>query len=185
MKPMPSSLWWMQQPVSLTWMIQWHHCFGKSTKPVFLTVNKVDTNERPFEAAEFLQLGFEHIFIAAASGSGSGEPFDAISALITEEASEETKEMLAGLPKFAIMGQPNTGKSSLLNALTGQERTIVSDIAGTTVIRFIRTINYSRRNLSSSIRLVSGGKAKCMKTWSSILLSGQSKQWMKPMYACS
>lgn len=104
----------------------------KSTKPVFLTVNKVDTNERLLEAAEFYSLGFEHIFfIAAASGSGSGELLDAISALITEEASEETKEM-AGLPKFAIMGQPNTGKSSLLNALTGQERTIVSDIAGTT-----------------------------------------------------
>lgn len=104
----------------------------KSTKPVFLTVNKVDNNERMLEATEFYSLGFEHVFfIAAASGSGTGELLDAISALITEEASEETMEMSA-LPKFAIMGQPNTGKSSLLNALTGQERTIVSDIAGTT-----------------------------------------------------
>lgn len=104
----------------------------KSIKPVFLTVNKVDNNERLLEAAEFYSLGFEHIFfIASASGSGTGELLDAISALITEDASAETKEM-AGLPKFAIIGQPNTGKSSLLNALTGQERTIVSDIAGTT-----------------------------------------------------
>ena len=104
----------------------------RSTKPVFLTVNKVDTNERLLEASEFYSLGFEHIFfIAAASGSGTGELLDAIAELITEDASEETKEM-AGLPKFAIIGQPNVGKSSLLNALIGEERTIVSDIAGTT-----------------------------------------------------
>ncbi|MFZ1313943.1 MAG: ribosome biogenesis GTPase Der, partial [Chitinophagaceae bacterium] len=104
----------------------------KSTKPVFLTVNKVDTNERLLEASEFYSLGFDNIFfIAAASGSGTGELLDAIAELISEDASEETKE-IAALPKFAIIGQPNTGKSSLLNALVGEERTIVSDIAGTT-----------------------------------------------------
>ena len=104
----------------------------KSTKPVFLTVNKVDNNERMLEANEFYRLGFKNVFfIASASGSGTGELLDAIAELITEDASEETREM-AELPKFAIIGQPNTGKSSLLNALTGQERTIVSDIAGTT-----------------------------------------------------
>jgi GTP-binding protein len=104
----------------------------KSPKPVFLTVNKVDTNERLLEASEFYSLGFEHIFfIASASGSGTGELLDAITELITDDASEEVKEMNA-LPKFAIIGQPNTGKSSLLNALVGEERTIVSEIAGTT-----------------------------------------------------
>lgn len=104
----------------------------RSTKPVFLTVNKVDTNERLLEASEFYSLGFEQIFfIAAASGSGTGELLDAVTELIEEDASEEAKEM-AALPKFAIIGQPNTGKSSLLNALVGSERTIVSDIAGTT-----------------------------------------------------
>ncbi len=104
----------------------------KSTKPVFLTVNKVDNNDRMLEANEFYSLGFEHVFfIAAASGSGTGELLDAITALITDDSSVETQNM-ASLPKFAIIGQPNTGKSSLLNALTGQERTIVSDIAGTT-----------------------------------------------------
>jgi len=104
----------------------------RSTKPVFLTVNKVDNNERLLEAAEFYSMGFEHIFfIAAASGSGTGELLDAVTERITEDASAETMEM-ASLPKFAIIGQPNTGKSSLLNALVGQERTIVSDIAGTT-----------------------------------------------------
>ncbi|MFZ9388965.1 MAG: ribosome biogenesis GTPase Der, partial [Chitinophagaceae bacterium] len=104
----------------------------KSTKPVFLTVNKVDNHDRMLEANEFYSMGFSQIFfIAAASGSGTGELLDAIADLITEDASEETREM-AELPRFAIIGQPNTGKSSLLNALTGQERTIVSDIAGTT-----------------------------------------------------
>ena len=104
----------------------------KSTKPVFLTVNKVDTNDRLMEASEFYSMGFEHIFfIAAASGSGTGELLDAVTELITEDDSEEAKEIDA-LPKIAIIGQPNTGKSSLLNALIGQERTIVSDIAGTT-----------------------------------------------------
>ncbi|MFI5131587.1 MAG: ribosome biogenesis GTPase Der [Chitinophagales bacterium] len=104
----------------------------KSTKPVFLTVNKVDNNDRMLEANEFYGLGFKHtFFIAAASGSGSGELLDAVSELITADASEETEEINA-LPKFAIIGQPNVGKSSLLNALIGEERTIVSDIPGTT-----------------------------------------------------
>lgn len=104
----------------------------RSTKPVFLTVNKVDNNERLLEASEFYSLGFDNIFfIAAISGSGTGELLDAVAELVTDDASEETKE-IAALPKFAIMGQPNTGKSSLLNALIGEERTIVSDIAGTT-----------------------------------------------------
>jgi GTP-binding protein len=104
----------------------------RSTKPVFLTVNKVDNHDRMLEANEFYSLGFERIFfIAAASGSGTGELLDAVSELITEDASEETKEIDA-LPKFAIIGQPNVGKSSLLNSLIGEERTIVSDIPGTT-----------------------------------------------------
>jgi GTP-binding protein len=104
----------------------------RSTKPVFLTVNKVDNSERMLEANEFYSLGFEHVFfIAAASGSGSGELLDAVAELITPDAPEETEEINA-LPKFAIIGQPNVGKSSLLNALIGEERTIVSDIPGTT-----------------------------------------------------
>ncbi len=104
----------------------------KTSKPVFLAVNKVDNHNRLLEATEFYGLGFENIFfISAMTGSGSGELLDAVAALITEETSDET-EALAALPRIAIMGQPNVGKSSLLNALVGQERTIVSDIAGTT-----------------------------------------------------
>src|SRR5436190_2586105 len=104
----------------------------KSTKPVFLVVNKVDNHDRLLEASEFYSLGFDQIFfIAAASGSGTGELLDAIADLISVDASEETAEIDA-LPKIAIIGQPNVGKSSLLNALIGEERTIVSEIAGTT-----------------------------------------------------
>ncbi len=102
----------------------------RSTKPVFLVVNKVDNNDRMLEASEFYSLGFEHLyFVSAISGSGTGDLLDAVTALITEEAEiDEEKD----LPKFAIIGQPNVGKSSLLNALIGEERTIVSSIAGTT-----------------------------------------------------
>src|SRR3954464_13153881 len=104
----------------------------RSTKPVFLCVNKVDNSDRLLEAAEFYSLGFDKIFfISSISGSGTGEILDAVAELITPEASEDILEKNE-LPKFAIMGQPNVGKSSLLNALVGQERTIVSDIAGTT-----------------------------------------------------
>lgn len=102
----------------------------KTSKPVFLVVNKVDNHDRLLEASEFYSLGFEHIyFLSSISGTGVGEVLDDIVKLIKDdEATAENDQ----LPKFSIIGQPNVGKSSLLNALIGQERTIVSDIAGTT-----------------------------------------------------
>ena len=104
----------------------------RSTKPVFLAVNKVDNHERQLEASEFYAMGFDNVFfISSISGSGSGELLDAVTDLIEDEDTSE-HERREGLPKFAIIGQPNVGKSSLLNALIGEERTIVSDIAGTT-----------------------------------------------------
>ncbi|THU40721.1 ribosome biogenesis GTPase Der [Niastella caeni] len=104
----------------------------RTAKPVFLVVNKVDNHERLLEATEFYGLGFDNIFfLSSMSGSGTGELLDAMAALITEDQVAAI-EAEAALPKFAIIGQPNVGKSSLLNALIGQERTIVSDIAGTT-----------------------------------------------------
>ena len=101
----------------------------RSTKPVFLVVNKVDNNERLLEASEFYSLGFDKVFfMSAISGSGTGDLLDDVVALMTDEQEIEETDV----PKFAIIGQPNVGKSSLLNALVGEERTIVSDIAGTT-----------------------------------------------------
>jgi GTP-binding protein len=103
----------------------------RSTKPVFLAVNKVDNGKRLLEASEFYSLGFErNYFISSISGSGTGELLDDLTALMPPIPEEE--EEVQGLPKFAIIGQPNVGKSSLLNALVGTERTIVSDVAGTT-----------------------------------------------------
>jgi GTPase len=103
----------------------------KSKKPVLMVVNKVDNTERMLEASEFYSLGFEKMFfIASASGSGTGEVLDEITSYMEDEDDNATE--LTGIPKFAIIGQPNVGKSSFLNALVGQERTIVSDVAGTT-----------------------------------------------------
>lgn len=104
----------------------------RATKPVLLAVNKVDNNDRMLDATEFYSMGIENIFfISSMTGSGTGELLDAVTDMIDEQASDDTLRENE-LPKFAIIGQPNVGKSSLLNALIGQERTIVSDIAGTT-----------------------------------------------------
>jgi len=112
----------------------------RSTKPVYVCVNKVDNSTRALEGTEFYGMGFEHnYFVSSISGSGTGELLDAVTNDIKikevsnddEEVAEGEEEPLA-IPKIAIMGQPNVGKSSLLNAMIGQDRTIVSDIAGTT-----------------------------------------------------
>ena len=104
----------------------------QSKKPVFLVVNKVDNPERMLDATEFYSMGFEYIhFLSSISGSGTGELLDDLVKLIPDTDGDEAGDKNA-LPKFAIIGQPNVGKSSLLNALVGEERTIVSDIAGTT-----------------------------------------------------
>lgn len=106
----------------------------RSTKPVLLVVNKVDNAERALYATEFYSLGFEKtFFMSSISGSGSGELLDEVVSYIVEEATEVPTDKEGNpLAKFAIIGQPNAGKSTLLNALVNQERSIVSDIAGTT-----------------------------------------------------
>ena len=102
----------------------------KHQKNVFLVVNKVDNIQRMHDANECYSLGIENIFfIAAMTGSGSGELLDALVARIPDEPEVEKSE---DIPKVCIIGQPNVGKSSLTNAMLGEERNIVTDIAGTT-----------------------------------------------------
>lgn len=101
----------------------------RTEKPVFLAVNKVDNAERQMEANEFWSLGFEETyFLSSMTGSGSGDLLDAV----VEKLPEDEEPVDGALPRFAIVGQPNVGKSSFTNALLGEERNIVTDIAGTT-----------------------------------------------------
>ncbi len=98
-------------------------------KPVFLVVNKVDNAKRLENAVEFYSLGLGDFYpIASTSGSGTGDLLDALVEALPElEEDEETE-----LPRFAVVGRPNAGKSSFINALIGEDRYIVTDIAGTT-----------------------------------------------------
>ena len=104
----------------------------RARKPVILCVNKVDNGERMFDTYQFYSLGLGELYsISAANGSGTGDLLDAVvKALPSEEA--DGPDPYAGLPRIAIVGKPNVGKSSLTNALLGEERNIVTPVAGTT-----------------------------------------------------
>jgi GTP-binding protein len=101
----------------------------KSKKPILLVVNKVDNAMRDPDAVEFYNLGLGDYFtLSAINGSGTGELLDEL----TSRMPEPEDEIESDLPKFAVVGRPNAGKSSFINALIGKERNIVTDIAGTT-----------------------------------------------------
>ncbi len=100
-------------------------------KPVFLVANKVDEPNKALLANEFYELGWENIYpISSANGSGTGELLDQVIQHFPEQS--EVQDPYEGIPKIAILGRPNVGKSSFLNALTGKDRSIVTDVAGTT-----------------------------------------------------
>lgn len=102
----------------------------RTKKPVILVANKADTNEWIYSAAEFYALGLGDPYcISAATGSGTGELLDLIVSKFPKTTDDETDE---NIPRFAVVGRPNAGKSSLINAFIGEERNIVTDIAGTT-----------------------------------------------------
>jgi len=101
----------------------------KSKKPVLLAVNKVDSPQRHDEIYPFYGLGYDKLFpISAITGSGSGDLLDELIACLPDEEEEEESEY----PKIAVIGRPNVGKSSFINALLNVDRNIVTDIAGTT-----------------------------------------------------
>lgn len=103
----------------------------KSNKVVFIAANKVDNNERIGLSSEFYAFGLGDVFdLSATNGSGTGDLLDAIVEYFNKE--DESVREEDSLPRIAIVGRPNVGKSSMVNALTGQERNIVTDISGTT-----------------------------------------------------
>lgn len=112
----------------------------KVNKPIYLVANKVDNGERLYDIHEFYKLGVgEEIFpVASINGSGTGDLLDKVVSHFTTDPIENMEE----LPKIAIVGRPNVGKSSTINALIGEERNIVTDIAGTT--RDTITTRYNR-----------------------------------------
>jgi len=107
-----------------------HEMLRRSNKPVYITVNKVDSAKEEIDATEFYQLGIEQYFtLSSATGSGTGELLDQI---VKDFPTTDYKDPFEGLPKITIAGRPNVGKSTLTNALLDVERNIVTDVAGTT-----------------------------------------------------
>lgn len=101
----------------------------RADKPVFLVANKVDSSSHQLGAAEFYGLGFGEVHqISANSGSGTGDLLDELIKEFNDDDLEDTE----GLPKISVVGRPNVGKSSIINAFLNQDRNIVTDISGTT-----------------------------------------------------
>ncbi|GAC1476635.1 MAG: ribosome biogenesis GTPase Der [Ktedonobacterales bacterium] len=119
----------------------------RSHKSVVLGVNKADNPARRQEAVEFYGLGLgEPITLSATQGTGTGDLLDAITDLLPP-IDEQDEEVAPGLPRIAIVGRPNVGKSSLVNSVLGQDRVIVSEIAGTTRDAIDTEVDHEGRRL--------------------------------------
>lgn len=106
------------------------HILRRSKSPVVIVANKTDNNNLQYDAAEFYKLGLGDPYcISAISGSGTGELLDKVVTLFKKDGEEILDD---DIPRFAVVGRPNAGKSSLVNAFIGEERNIVTEIAGTT-----------------------------------------------------
>ena len=136
----------------------------RSKLPVILVANKADNNIQIYDSYEFYKLGLgEPMCISSATGSGTGDLLDMILEKLPEKAGDDLED---GIPRFAVVGRPNAGKSSLINAFIGEDRNIVTDIAGTTASTpdMISSVLIS----TWSIRQVFAGRIRLPKTWSSI-----------------
>lgn len=124
-------------------------------KKIFLVVNKVDNNQRLLDATEFYRLGLGEIHnISSINGAGTGDLLDSV----VNEMKDEEDVTASDIPSFAIVGRPNVGKSSLLNTLIGEERNIVTEIAGTT--RDAIYTRYTKYNLDFNLVDTAGLRKK-------------------------
>ena len=112
------------------WDVDVAQILRRTKLPVILVANKADSNDMQYYAADFCRLAIgDPVCISAATGSGTGDLLDIVLSKLKEDKGEILEE---GIPRFAVVGRPNAGKSSIINAFIGEERNIVTEIAGTT-----------------------------------------------------
>lgn len=115
-------------------------------KPVIVVANKADNQERQLNASEFYELGLDEVYpVSAVNGTGTGELLDYVASKLPEDKREEA-DLYPDIPRLAIVGRPNVGKSSLVNALLNDERSLVTDIAGTTRDSINSLLTYSEKS---------------------------------------